>query len=75
MYENIYKGLHKSAENHWNFLNFVIKVNFNFSLRRNTIFSRINIIFFNETGDVIFKCFFWGEDHLFIFDRGIVLYL
>ena len=53
MYENAYKGLHKSTEKYWNIF---IKGNFfmifNFSIRRNAIFSRMNTMFFNDTRNI-----------------------
>ena len=65
MHESAWKGLHKNAENHWDFF---IKINFfiifNFSIRRNIICSRMNIIFFSDIGNVIFKCILLEEDHL-----------
>ena len=74
LYENAYKGLHKSTENHWNFL--IVNVNFfiifNFFVRRYTIFSRMNIIFLHDTGNVIFKCILAGEDHACFFDRRVI---
>ena len=58
---------------------FFVKVNFSiifiFSIRRNTIFSRMNIIFFNDTGNVIFKRIFSGEDYLCFCDRRVTSYL
>ena len=66
--KGLYKGLHKSTEN---YSNFFTKVNFfsifNFPIRRHVIFSRMNIIFFNDTGDVILQCILSGEDHLCFF--------
>ena len=35
----------------------------------------MNIIFFNDTGNVIFKCIFSEEDHIGFFDRRVMSYL
>ena len=68
-----YKGLHQSTENHWNFF---IKVNFfvifNFFIRRNTIFSRMNIIFLNDTGNVIIATFLTEGCIIFVGKRNSI---
>ena len=75
--KGLYKGLHKSTEN---YSNFFTKVNFfsifNFPIRRHVIFSRMNIIFFNDTEDVILQCILSGEDHLcFFWQKGSIIFL
>ena len=37
---------------------------------RNTIFSRINIIFFGDAGDVTPRCIFWEQRYLLFFSGG-----
>ena len=60
-------------------LGLLIKINFfiifNFSIRRNIICSRMNIIFFSDIGNVIFKFILLKEDHLCFFDGNVISYL
>ena len=37
---------------------------------RNAIFSRMNIIFFSDAGDVTLRCIFSGQGHVCFFARG-----
>ena len=46
-----------------------------FSIKRNTKFSTMNIIFLNDTRYVIFKCIFSEENHFWFCDGRIVTYL
>ena len=49
---------------------------FNFYVKKNTIFSMMNINFFNDTGNVIVQCIFSGEDHLFLFwQKSNIIYV
>ena len=41
----------------------------------NVIFSRMNIIFFSNTGNVIFRCIFLVKDHLCFFNRKVISHL
>lgn len=43
---------------------------FNFSIRGNTVFDRMNIIFLSDTRNITFKCIFWEK---IIF--GLIRYL
>ena len=76
IYKNAYKGLHKSMENHWTFF---IKVNFfiifNFSIRWNTIFSTMNINFFNDSGNAIFNFFFQNKSTVPFWKKGNIIFL
>ena len=71
IYENAYKGFNKKVQRTIEI--FFIKVNF--FIRRNTIFSRMNIIFFNDTRNVILKCFLVWENHLCFFGGRLKSYL
>ena len=51
------------------------KVNKDDIFYKNTIFSRMNIIFFNDTENVISKCIFSEEDHICFLDRRVISYL
>ena len=77
-YENAYKELYKTMENHWQFF---IKVNFfiifSFSVRRIPCFI-IWISYFSMMQEMLsFRVFFREkiEDHLSFFDRWIISYL
>ena len=49
---------------------------FNFYVKKNTIFSMMNINFFNDTGNVIVQCIFSGEDRLFLFwQKSNIIYV
>ena len=58
-----YKGLHKNTENHWNFFP---------SIRGNTVFSRMNIMFFNDIVSVSLSAFFQEKISFAFFDRRVI---
>ena len=68
IYKNAYEGLHKSTESHWNsFKNVNLECQSIWYFNRNTIFSRMNFIFFSDSGNVTFKCVLSGEHFLCFF--------
>ena len=62
IYGDPYKDRNESTESHWRFLiKITLFIIFNFSIRRKTIFSKMDITFFNDTSNVIFQCTFLGD--------------